>query len=94
VAKLTEQVKGSDRRRYEAKKMALASSGAGPVEKARRTEKCGKKRSVSALPIPPGFPLGDDSDTGMEMCKLVQEVRIPIRCSRSMDYYQYTARLR
>jgi len=63
VAKLTEQVKSSDRRRLEAKKLASTSSGAGPVVKARRTEKRSEKRSISTPPIPPGFQVSKDSDT-------------------------------
>jgi len=41
---------------------ALASSGVGPEAKSRRTEKH-QKRATSAPPIPPGFPVGDDSGT-------------------------------
>ena len=66
VAKLTSQVKDSDRRRLEAKKLASASSGVGPVVKARRIGEHSEKRSISAPPAVPKIGDSDDSDTDTE----------------------------
>ena len=61
VAKLTKQVKSSDRRRQEPKK----ATDVGPPVKSPRKEKR-KAQAQSAPPIPPELITGDHDNTGTD----------------------------